>query len=85
MLIDLDQLIRAWIYATISKDTLCEVRHISHALPIWQHLALHFSITSLARALDLKCMLTNVSKGPSQSMEDYLCHIKILADSLAVI
>jgi len=54
-------------------------------LPIWQHLASCFSIASLAWALDLKCMLANVSKGPNQSMEDYLCHIKTLANSLAAI
>ena len=29
-----DQPIWAWIFATISKETLCEVHNISHALPI---------------------------------------------------
>ena len=80
-----DQLIRAWIFATISKDMLCEVRNISHALPIWHHLGYRFNTASLARALDLKCMLTNVSKSPDQSMDDYLRHIKTLVDSLAAI
>lgn len=30
-------------------------------------------------------MLINVSKGPDQSMENYLCHVKVLVDSVAVI
>jgi len=64
---------------------LCEVRNISHALPIWHHLGYRFNTASLARALDLKCMLTNVSKSPDQSMDDYLRHIKTLVDSLAAI
>jgi len=64
-----DQPIWAWIFATISKETLCEVHNISHGLPIWQYLAFR---CSLGRALDLKCMLTNVSKRTDQSMEDYL-------------
>ena len=55
---------------TISEDMLCKVRNISHALPIWQHLSSRFNTTSLARALDLKCMFTNVSTGLDQSMED---------------
>jgi len=49
------------------------------------HLASCFNTASSARVLDLKFMLTNVSKGPNQSMEDYLRHIKTLADSLAPI
>ena len=49
------------------------------------NLAASFNIASLARALYLNCILTNVSKSSDQSMEDYLQHIKILSDSLAVI
>jgi len=64
---------------------LCEVCNIPHALPIWQRLASRFNTASLARALDLKCMLTNVSKGSDQSIEDYLRQIKTFADSLAAI
>jgi len=80
-----DQLIWAWIFATISKDMSCEVRNISYALPIWRHLGHHFNTANLVTALDLKCMLTNVSKSPDQSMDDYLRHIKTLTDSLAAI
>ena len=80
-----DQLLRAWIFATISKETLREVCNIPHALPIWQHLASNCNTASLGRALDLKCMLTNVSKGSDQSMEDYLHHIKTFIDFLAAI
>jgi len=57
-----DQLIYAWIFAMISKDTLCEACNISHTLPTYHHLASHFNTANLAWALDLKCMLTNESK-----------------------
>lgn len=48
-----NQLIQARIFATISKDTLCEVQIISHTLPIWKLLISCFNNASLARALDL--------------------------------
>ena len=40
---------------------------------------------SLASALDLKGMLSNLGKPDSQHMHEYLCHIKSLANLLAAI
>ena len=79
------QLVHSWIFATISKDLLCEVCDLIHAFDIWKRLEHRFNTASLARTLDLKRMLTNLSKGYSQSMEDYLQTIKTIADSLAAI
>ena len=56
-----------------------------HVFDIWKRLEHHFNMASLAHALDLKCMLTNLPKDDNQSMEDYLRTIKTIADSLAVI
>ena len=39
----------------------------------------------MARALELKHMLTTVRKSDSQSMDDYLRHIKNIADNIAVV
>ena len=79
------RLINCWILAKIFKETLREVCNIPHSLPLQYHLASRFNTASVTRALDLKCVLTNVSKGPRQSMEDCLHHIKTLIDSLATV
>jgi len=42
-------------------------------------------MASLAHALDLKRMLTNISLEPDQSMDSYLQSIKTNADALAAI
>jgi len=41
--------------------------------------------TSLARGMDLRRNLSNLSKYPKQSIKDYLWSIKHIADSLASI
>jgi len=75
----------AWLFATISKANHSEVRDLSHSLQVWQHLKSQFDMASLARALDLKCMLTNITMGTDQTMESYFHSIKTIADALAVI
>ena len=42
-------------------------------------------MASLAHALDLKCMLTNISMEFDQSMDSYLHSIKTIVDALAAI
>jgi len=79
------QLVRAWLFATISKETLSEVCDISHSLHVWQHLESRFNMASLACALDLKRMLTNLSLGLNQTVDSYLRSIKTIADSLVTI
>ena len=49
-----DQLVRSWIFAIISKNLLCEVHDLVHASDIWKRLEHRFNTASLARALDLK-------------------------------
>jgi len=83
--IHLDHLIRDWIFATISKNHVVEVRDLIHRQPIWQRLESHFNASSLACALDLKRMLSNLNNLESQSMEEYLYLIKSIIDSLAAI
>jgi len=61
------------------------VRSINRLLPTWPQLASLFNTSTLAKALDLKCMLTNVYMGVGQFKEDYLRHIKTPANPLAAI
>lgn len=77
-----DQLVRS---STPSKDLLCEVHDLIHFVNIWRHLKHCFNITSLARVLNLKYMLTNLSKDDNESIYDYLKKIKTIANSLAAI
>jgi len=81
--VHIDQLVRAWLFVTISKDTLVEVRDLHHYLDIWRCLESGFNIGSLPCALDLKNMLTHLNGEDYQSINEYLCAIKSIADSLA--
>jgi len=79
-----DQLVHAWLFTNIFNGTLSEVRYLSHSLQVWYHLQC-FNVASLARALDLKRMLTNLSLGNDQTIDSYLQSIKSITDSLVAI
>ena len=81
----LDQLIWSWLFATISKDHLTDVRDLQHCFPVWQWLETRFNISSLTRAIDSRHLLTNLEKFESQSMEDFLRVVKSISNSLAAI
>lgn len=81
----MDQLVRAWLFATISKDQLTEVRELSHAFIIWQCLESCFNSASLARAMDLKRLLMNLVKLETQPMDDFFRGVKNIADSAPAI
>ena len=76
---------RAWIFATISKNHVIEERDLIHCLPIWQQVESQFNTASLASALDLNHLLSNLDKLASQSIEEYLHLIKSIVYSLAAI
>jgi len=80
-----DQLNQAWLFGTISKDTLSEVRDLMHSIQVWQHLESKFNMASLAQALDIEYLLTNISLEPDQFVDSYSCSIKTIADTLAAI
>lgn len=65
MWVCVDWLIRAWIFATLSKDTLTDVRDLPHSLFVWSYLESRFNTASLARRMDLQWMLTNLNKPES--------------------
>ncbi|CAH9127318.1 unnamed protein product [Cuscuta epithymum] len=81
----LDQTVRSWLFATLSRDVLIEVRELKNASAIWGRLESHFMSASLARSMELKRQLTHSRKSPTQSMDHYLRAIKDIADNLACI
>ncbi|CAH9136427.1 unnamed protein product [Cuscuta epithymum] len=78
----IDQTVRSWLFATLSRDILIEVRDLHFSAPIWERLETRFMAESIARAMELKRGLNNLKKKESQSMDEYLRDIKNLADSL---
>ena len=81
--LQIDQLVRAWIFAAIPKDSLTDIYELPHCRAIGQHLESWFNTGNLTHRMDLQLMLTNLDKLESQSMEDFLRDVKTLANSLA--
>lgn len=73
------------MFATIFADLLIKGHDLIHSIQIWERLANHFNTVSLARAMDIKCMLSTVLKDSNQSMDDFLRGMKQIVDSLASI
>jgi len=80
--IRVNQLVYAWLFATISKDNLVKVHDLKCCLDIWHRLESQFNTTSLACALEHADYLNwedYLSSG------EYLHAIKSIADSLVAI
>ena len=60
----MDQLIRSWLFATISPELLIEVHDLIHSKQIWDCMSHWFNTASLTRAMDLRCNLSMLSKDP---------------------
>ncbi|CAH9124291.1 unnamed protein product, partial [Cuscuta epithymum] len=80
-----DQTIRSWLFATLTRNVLTDVHDIKHSAGIWNRLQTRFMSASLPRAMELKRTLNSIKKKDNQSMEQYLLDIKNLADALAAI
>ncbi|CAH9080689.1 unnamed protein product [Cuscuta europaea] len=81
----IDQTIHSWLFATLSRDVLIDVRDLKHSCEIWEQLESRFMSASLARSMELKRFFNQIKKKPDQSMDNYLREIKILVDDLATI
>ncbi|CAH9124056.1 unnamed protein product [Cuscuta epithymum] len=84
-LLKLDQTVRSWLFATLSRDVLIEVRDLKNAFAIWNRLESHFMSASLACSMEQKQKLTHSKKRSNQSMDQYLRDIKDIADRLVAI
>ncbi|KAL9251324.1 Retrovirus-related Pol polyprotein from transposon RE1-like protein [Drosera capensis] len=81
----IDQMVRSWIFVTLSRDILVEILNLKLAREIWDRLHHRFMSVCMATSMELKRKLTSLCKASSDSMEKYLRDIKILAGSLATI
>ncbi|CAH9092822.1 unnamed protein product [Cuscuta europaea] len=81
----LDQTVRFWLFATLSRDILVEVHQLKNSTAIWERLEARFMAASLARSMELKHMLSHMKKKDNQSMDQYLLEIRKIVESLASI
>ena len=78
-----DQHILTWINSTLSKTVLPYVVGLKNSKSVWDALSKRYSSLSRSHVLQLKNQLQHLKKG-TLSMQDYLQHIKILTDKLAM-
>ncbi|CAH9074146.1 unnamed protein product [Cuscuta europaea] len=57
-----DQTIRCWLFATLTRDVLVDVHDLKHSAAIWARLQTHFMSASLPRCMELKQLLSNIKK-----------------------
>ncbi|KAJ4746261.1 Gag/pol [Rhynchospora pubera] len=79
-----DQMILAWLRASLSESVLGQVVSCATSGDLWRHLTQTFSAASRARLTDLKKKLQNLTKG-STSCSDYVHQIRAISDELAFI
>lgn len=53
----IDQLVRSWLFGTLSEEILGHVHNLSTSREIWLSLAENFNQSSLAREFSLRCNL----------------------------
>ncbi|KAG7599793.1 Retrotransposon Copia-like N-terminal [Arabidopsis suecica] len=76
-----DQLIMAWIFGSLSEDTLKSVYGLRSSQEVWLYLAKKFNRVSATRKLDIQRKIQTTTKG-SRSLSQYLSEIKALCDQL---
>ena len=79
--VNTDQLVRSWLFGTLSEEVLGYVHNLSTAREIWMCLAENFNISSLARECTLRRnlqLLTNKGK----TLAVYSREFKTLCDAL---
>ncbi|CAH9072618.1 unnamed protein product [Cuscuta epithymum] len=78
----IDQTVRSWLFATLSRDILMEVYDLKFSARIWESLETCFMSACLARSIELKRQLSHIKKKESQTIDQYLLEVKLLADNL---
>uniref|UniRef100_A0A1J3F4F3 Retrovirus-related Pol polyprotein from transposon TNT 1-94-like beta-barrel domain-containing protein n=1 Tax=Noccaea caerulescens TaxID=107243 RepID=A0A1J3F4F3_NOCCA len=79
-----DQLVRSWLFGTLSEEVLGYVHNLSTSREIWLSLAENFNQSSLAREFSLRRNLQGLTKKGKTLME-YCRELKTICDSLASI
>ncbi|KAL2925823.1 Retrovirus-related Pol polyprotein from transposon TNT 1-94 [Bienertia sinuspersici] len=79
----LDDIVRQWIYGTISNDLLNSIIDPDDkAIDTWNRLENFFHNNKSARALNLDAQFTNTKLEQFDGVKPYCTHLKTLADSL---
>ncbi|XP_060190884.1 uncharacterized protein LOC132620210 [Lycium barbarum] len=80
----LDDIVRQWIYGTISNDLLNTIIHQEDtAAEAWNRLVHLFQDNKSARALALDAKFTNTKFVDFPNVKAYCTRLKVLADNLA--
>ncbi|KAG7539479.1 Ribonuclease H-like superfamily [Arabidopsis suecica] len=76
-----DQLIMAWIFGSLSEDTLKSVYGLRSSQEVWFFLAKKYNRVSATRKLDIQRKIQTTTKG-NRTLSQYLSEIKSLCDQL---
>lgn len=79
-----DQLVRSWIYGTLSEEVLGTVHTLATSKEVWDSLAENFNKSSLAREFSLRRSLQLLSK-KDKTLAVYCRDFKSICDSLSAI
>ncbi|CAA7035584.1 unnamed protein product [Microthlaspi erraticum] len=79
-----DQLVRSWLFGTLSEEVLGHVHNLPTSRQIWLSLAENFNKSSLAREFSLRSKLQLLQK-KDKSFSDYCKEFKTVCDSLSAI
>ncbi|XP_010484950.1 PREDICTED: uncharacterized protein LOC104763247 [Camelina sativa] len=79
-----DQLVRSWLFGTLSEEVLGHVHSLPTAREIWLALAENFNKSSVAREFSLRRSLQLLSK-KEKSLSTYCREFKSICDSLSSI
>ncbi|OUZ99412.1 hypothetical protein BVC80_8537g10 [Macleaya cordata] len=77
-----DKILLGWLLSSLTDSVLPTVVRYSTSADVWAALNRSFASKSEVHLLHMKKELQNIKKG-SRSMQDYITHAKMLADSLA--
>ncbi|CAH9087802.1 unnamed protein product [Cuscuta europaea] len=81
----IDQIVRSWLFATLSRDILIDVHGLKFSYQIWDRLRNKFMCASIARSMEIKRQLSTIKKKDGQTMDQYLHEINVAADSSTLI
>lgn len=76
-----DQLMKAWLFGSISGDVLRVVYGLQSSQEVWFCLAKHFNRVSLSSKFNIQRRLQTISK-QGKSMVEYLKEVKTICDQL---
>ncbi|CAH9114549.1 unnamed protein product [Cuscuta europaea] len=81
----IDQTVRSWLFATLSRDILMEVYDLKFSARIWESLETRFMNACRARSIEHKRQIYHIKKKESHTIDAYLLEIKLLVDALTAI